>query len=154
MVDAVAKLVGVGERTRTSPHRKASAPRADVYTNFTTPTSATSKCPGRESNSHAPHEAAGFEPAVSTCSTTRAWLRCQDSNLGCEGQNLECCHYTTPHYVLDECPERELNPHTFRYRNLNPACLPVPPSGRAIGEPPVGFEPTIIPLYKSGAMGH
>lgn len=29
-----------------------------------------------------------------------------------------------------ECERRESNPHTFRYRNLNPARLPVPPLSR------------------------
>src|SRR5262249_35811638 len=29
-----------------------------------------------------------------------------------------------------ECEEGESNPYTFRYRNLNPARLPVPPSSR------------------------
>ena len=27
------------------------------------------------------------------------------------------------------CPRRDLNPHTFRHKNLNLACLPIPPLG-------------------------
>jgi hypothetical protein len=27
----------------------------------------------------------------------------------------------------EECTRRDLNPHTLRYRNLNPARLPIPP---------------------------
>ena len=30
-----------------------------------------------------------------------------------------------------ECTRRDLNPHTLRYRNLNPARLPIPPLVRA-----------------------
>src|SRR5699024_8157159 len=34
--------------------------------------------------------------------------------------------------ALRECARRDLNPHAQRHRNLNPACLPIPPRARAL----------------------
>src|SRR3954452_14041579 len=33
----------------------------------------------------------------------------------------------------DRCERRDSNPHALRHRNLNPACLPVPPLSRTYG---------------------